>query len=161
MGSQRLAPTGAEQQDLPVAAGACPACGVAGFLHFFFHERATCCPAAHGLHERGVRAEPVHQKVRRAVSYDASKLQAKRGGVWESFDGDAFRAGQGCLQQVDPAKFKAEELKAIEEFMSEALPKGEDASLANKLGFVLIRFQEFVIGKTLDQLRNKQKACEP
>jgi hypothetical protein len=63
--------------------------------------------------------------------------------------------------QVEPAKFKAEELKEIEEFMNEALPKGEEASLANRLGWVLIRYQEFVIGKTLEQLQNKQKACEP
>lgn len=57
---------------------------------------------------------------------------------------------------VDPTKFPPEEVKAIDAFIGEALPKGESNALPNRLGYVLIRYQEFVIGKTLEQLQKEQ-----
>jgi len=59
--------------------------------------------------------------------------------------------------QVDPSKFKPDELNEIDAFITAAVPPGEDMSLSSKLGFTLIKYQEFVTGITLEQMKKLQR----
>jgi len=48
---------------------------------------------------------------------------------------------------VNPSQFTKEDLADIEVFLAACAPRGEATSNPDKLAFVLIRYQEFVIGK--------------
>jgi hypothetical protein len=54
---------------------------------------------------------------------------------------------------VDPTTFKAEELAVMDTFIAGALPKDEVVPPGDRLGWVFIRYQEYISGVTLEQLK--------
>lgn len=59
---------------------------------------------------------------------------------------------------ADPDSVGSEDKKKIEQFITSATPPDKEQTLASHLTYTLIRFQEFIVGMTTEEMQKKQKS---